>query len=222
MRHNNDIRNDYVGGGTLELNPDGQSTGILQKLLNGAIIPRPIGWISTLNVQGLPNLAPFSYFTVVCPNPPHVLYCPGRRGAQAAEKDSLANVRRQGEFVVNIVTEALAQAMNLTSSEVGPDVDEFALAGLTTAPSVAVAPPRVADSPIHFECKVTHIVDVSDAPGGGSIVVGQVVHIHVADDLLVGGDKINIPALQAIGRLAGAGYTRVSDLFDMPRPGGAG
>lgn len=206
----------------MELDPTGQTTLALQKLLNGAIIPRPIGWISTLSPAGGHNLAPFSYFTVVCPNPPHVLYCPGRRGPESSEKDSLAHVRATGEFVVNIVTEALAQAMNLTSSEVGPEIDEFALAGLTPMPSVVVRPPRVAESPIHFECRVSHIVDVSTSPGGGSIVVGEVVHIHVDDALLLEGGKINIPALNAIGRLAGAGYARVSDLFDMPRPGGGG
>ena len=205
----------------MEISPIGQSTSALQKLLNGSVIPRPIGWISTLNADGRPNLAPFSYFTVVCVNPPHILFCPGRRGQQAVEKDSLANARRQGEFVVNIVTEELATAMNLTSSEVGPDVDEFELAGLTAQSAAAVAPPRVAESPIHFECRVTHIVDVSDGPSGGSIVVGQVVHIHV-DDALLMGDKINISELHAIGRLAGAGYARVTDVFDMPRPGGAG
>lgn len=206
----------------MELSTEQQATPALQKLLNGAIIPRPIGWISTLTANGQPNLAPFSYFTVVCPNPPHVLYCPGRRGPAGAPKDSLVNVRERGEFVVNIVTEALAQAMNLTSSEVGPEVDEFALAGLTAVPAMTVAPPRVAESPIHFECRVTHIVDVSEAPGGGSIVVGHVTHIHVDDRFLIGGDKINIPELHAIGRLAGAGYARVSDLFDMSRPGGGG
>jgi len=203
----------------VETSPLDQSTSALQKLLNGAVIPRPIGWISTLNSNGLPNLAPFSYFTVVCVDPPHILYCPGRRGLHGTEKDSLANARRQGEFVVNIVTEALAPAMNMTSSEVGPEVDEFALAGLTAQASVVVAPPRVAESPIHFECRVTHIVDVSDGPSGGSIVVGNVVHIHV-DDALLMGDKIRIAELHAIGRLAGAGYTRVTDVFDMPRPGG--
>ena len=206
----------------MEFTAADQSTPALQKLLNGAIIPRPIGWISTLHADGRPNLAPFSYFTVICVNPPHLLFCPGRRGPEATPKDSLVNVRQQGEFVVNIVSESLAQAMNLTSSEVGPEVDEFELAGLTLAPSVAVAPPRVAESLIHFECRVTQIVDVSDAPGGGSVVIGQVAHIHVDDALLLDGGKINIPELHAIGRLAGAGYVRVSDLFDMPRPGGGG
>ena len=205
----------------MEISPIGQSTSALQKLLNGSVIPRPIGWISTLNADGRPNLAPFSYFTVVCVNPPHILFCPGRRGQQAVEKDSLANARRQGEFVVNIVTEELATAMNLTSSEVGPEVDEFELAGLTAQSAAAVTPPRVAESPIHFECRVTHIVDVSDGPSGGSIVVGNVVHIHV-DDALLMGDKINISELHAIGRLAGAGYARVTDVFDMTRHGGPG
>lgn len=206
----------------MEITASEQPALALQKLLNGAIIPRPIGWISTVHADGRPNLAPFSYFTVVCVSPPHVLFCPGRRGPQATEKDSLANVRRQGEFVVNIVSEALAQAMNLTSAEVGADVNEFEMAGLTAVPSAVVAPPRVAESPIHFECKVTQIVDVSDAPSGGSVVIGQVVHIHVDDAVLLDGGRINIPELHAIGRLAGAGYARVSDLFDLPRPGGGG
>lgn len=204
----------------MDLNTSGQATPFLKRILNGSIVPRPIGWISTLSPAGRKNLAPFSYFTIVCPQPPHVLFCPERRGTQ--EKDTLVNVRASGEFVVNIVTEALAQAMNLTSSEVGPDVDEFELAGLTAAPSAAVAPPRVAESPIQFECRVTHIVDVSDQPGGGSIVVGQVVHIHVDDTLLVDGTRINVPALRAIGKTVGPGYARLTDFFDMPRPGGEG
>jgi flavin reductase (DIM6/NTAB) family NADH-FMN oxidoreductase RutF len=127
-------------------------------------------------------------------------------------------VRATGEFVVNIVTEDLAEAMNLSSVEALPGMNEFEFAGLTAAPSVMVKPPRVAESPIHFECRVKQIVEISDQPGGGSLVIGTVIHFHVDERVLVGGDKINLSALKPIGRLAGGAYVRVTDLFELERP----
>ncbi|RME12546.1 MAG: flavin reductase family protein [Ardenticatenia bacterium] len=190
----------------------------MYKLLTGAIVPRPIGWISTVDVEGRPNLAPFSFFNAICSNPPHLLFCPGVRSTDGAPKDTLRNVRATGEFVVNIVTEDLLDAMNLTSTELPPDVDEFAYAGLTPTPSVVVRPPRVAESPIHFECRVVHIYDVGHEPGAGSVVIGEVVHVHVADDLLLDGDKIDIRALKPVGRLAGGEYCLVREIVHVPRP----
>ncbi len=188
------------------------------KLLTGSILPRPIGWISSLDEQGRRNLAPFSFFNAVCSNPPHVLFCPSIRGTDGGYKDTLNNVRATGEFVANIVTEALAEAMNLTSTELPPEVDEFELAGLTPVPAVTIEAPRVAESPIHFECRVAQIIELGRELGGGSLVLGRVLHIHVADDVLFDGDKIDLAKLKPIGRLAGASYCRVTDLFDMPRP----
>ncbi len=188
------------------------------KLLIGSILPRPIGWISSLDDQGRRNLAPFSFFNAVCSNPPHLLFCPSIRGTDGGYKDTLHNVRATGEFVANIVTEALAEAMNLTSTELPPEVDEFELAGLTPVPAITVGAPRVAESPIHFECRVAQIIDLGRELGGGSLVLGRVLHIHVADDVLYDSDKIDLEKLKPIGRLAGAGYCRVTDLFDMPRP----
>jgi flavin reductase (DIM6/NTAB) family NADH-FMN oxidoreductase RutF len=133
-------------------------------------------------------------------------------------KDTLCNVRATGEFVVNIVTEDLARAMNLSSVEAAPGVNEFEFTGVTAAPSVRVRPPRVAESPIHFECRVKQIVEISDQPGGGSLVIGTVVHIHVNERVLIGGDKIDLAALKPIGRLAGGAYVRVTDLFELERP----
>jgi flavin reductase (DIM6/NTAB) family NADH-FMN oxidoreductase RutF len=127
-------------------------------------------------------------------------------------------VRTTGEFVVNIVTETLAEAMNITSTELPPEVDEFQLAGLTAAPSVVVAPPRVAESPIHFECRVHQIVELGTEPGAGAVVLGRIVHLHVDPSVLLGEDKINLAALQPIGRLSGPSYCRVADVFQMPRP----
>jgi flavin reductase (DIM6/NTAB) family NADH-FMN oxidoreductase RutF len=188
------------------------------KIMLGSVLPRPIGWISTIDSEGNPNLAPFSFFNAVCANPPHVLFCPMVRSTDSNHKDTLSNVRIIGEFVVNIVTESLAEAMNLTATELPPEVDEFALAGLATMPSVAVRPPRVAASPIHYECRLAHLIDLGFQPGGGSVVIGNVVHLHVDESVLIGGDKIDLTRLKPIGRLAGNAYCKVTDIFEMVRP----
>jgi flavin reductase (DIM6/NTAB) family NADH-FMN oxidoreductase RutF len=187
------------------------------KLLTGAIVPRPIGWISTVDAAGKPNLAPFSFFNVAAANPPHVLFCPMVR-SDGSHKDTLGNIQATGEFVVNIVTAALAEAMNATSLDAPAEVNEFEIAHLLTQPSLQVAPPRVAASPIHFECRLTQIVTLSDAPGGGSVVIGRIVQIHVAPEVLLGGDKIDPAALQPIARMGGSFYCRATDLFAMERP----
>ena len=188
------------------------------KLMIGSILPRPIGWISSVDAAGLPNLAPFSFFNAVASRPPTVVFCPTIREVDVGPKDTLRNVRTTGEFVVNIVTESLAEAMNITSTEFPPEVDEFQAAGLTPAASVAVMPPRVAESPIHFECRVQQIVELGLEPGGGALVLGRIVHLHIDPAVMTGDDKIDLEALRPIGRLSGASYCRVTDVFQMPRP----
>ncbi|MFW5692036.1 MAG: flavin reductase family protein, partial [Chloroflexota bacterium] len=188
----------------MEITPGDIPWKSMYKLMIGTVLPRPIGWVSTVDAAGVPNLAPYSFFNAVCPNPPHVLFCPNVRGTDSMEKDTLANVRATGEFVLNIVTEDTAAAMNLTAQELPSDVDEFALAGLTPLPSVTVRPPRVAESPVHFECQVVQIVDLGSEPGGGSVVIGRVLRLYVADQLLVDEDKIDLAALKPVGRLAGS------------------
>jgi flavin reductase (DIM6/NTAB) family NADH-FMN oxidoreductase RutF len=202
----------------MEINPDALPHQSIYKILAGSVLPRPIGWISSVDLQGRPNLAPFSFFNVVCSNPPTVLFCPLIRGIDGNKKDTLNNVRTTNEFVVNIVTERLLPAMNASSVEALPGFNEFEFAGLTPASSVVVGPPRVAESPIHFECRVHEIIDINDAPGGGSIVIGTIVHIHVDDGILIGEDKINLAALQPVGRLAGGAYSRVTDIIELERP----
>jgi flavin reductase (DIM6/NTAB) family NADH-FMN oxidoreductase RutF len=202
----------------MEINPNDLPHSSVYKLLSGSILPRPIGWISSLGADGRPNLAPFSFFNVVCSKPPTVVFCPLVRGTDGKTKDTLNNVRATHEFVVNIVTEELAGAMNLSSIEAPPEMDEFVFSGVTPVASIQVRPPRVLESPIHFECRVRQIVEISSAPGGGSLVIGEVLHIHVDERVLLGTDKIDLRALKPLGRLAGGGYVRVTDIFEMERP----
>jgi len=202
----------------MEIASDSIPRASLYKILIGSVVPRPIGWISTVNTSGQPNLAPFSFFNVVCAKPPTVLFCPMIRGTDGAQKDTLNNVKATGEFVVNIFGEELAEQMVATSVEIAADVNEFELAELETAPSVVVKPPRVAESPIHFECKVTQIVEIGNNPGGGNVVIGEIIHLHVDERVLLCEDKIDLAALKPIGRLAGSAYVRVTDLFEMERP----
>jgi flavin reductase (DIM6/NTAB) family NADH-FMN oxidoreductase RutF len=202
----------------MEIAPDSIPRASLYKILIGSVVPRPIGWISTVNASGQPNLAPFSFFNVVCAKPPTILFCPMIRGTDGEQKDTLNNVKATGEFVVNIFGEELASEMVATSVEIAANVNEFELAGLESAPSTVVKPPRVAESPIHFECKLTQIVEIGNNPGGGSVVIGEIVHVHVDERVLLGEDKIDLAALKPIGRLAGSVYVRVTDLFEMERP----
>jgi flavin reductase (DIM6/NTAB) family NADH-FMN oxidoreductase RutF len=202
----------------MEINPNQIPHQSVYKLMTGSILPRPIGWISTIDTDGRPNLAPFSFFNVVCSKPPTVVFCPLVRGTDGQTKDTLNNVRATGEFVVNIVTEELLHAMNRSSVEAPPDLNEFEFAGVTAQASVTVRPPRVKESPVHFECRVRQIVEISSEPGGGSLVIGEVLHVHVEERVLVGNDKINLAALKPVGRLAGGGYVRVTDVIELERP----
>lgn len=199
----------------MQLDPEQLTPQEVYKLVIGSIVPRPIAWVSTLAADGTPNLAPFSYFMAVSGNPPTLAVSVGYR--HGAPKDTLANIEATGEFVVNVVTEDVAEAMNLTSGNYPPDVDEFAVAGLTPLPGAAVKPPRVAESPIHLECRLEQVVPIGAMGTGNALVIGRIVMFHVRDDLLHHG-RIDQAALHAVGRLAGDGYTRTRDQFSMQRP----
>jgi flavin reductase (DIM6/NTAB) family NADH-FMN oxidoreductase RutF len=202
--------------------PGRESVQNIYKLMIGSIVPRPIAFVSSLDAHGVRNLAPFSFFTGVSADPPVILFCPVVRPEDpnrglAAHKDTLLNVIATREFVVNVVSEEIAERMNLTSAQVPPDVDEFELAGLTPVQSDLVKPPRVAESPVQMECRLRQIIEVSDRPSGGSIVLGEVVRFHV-DDALVENFRIDPEKLAAIGRMGGTTYTRTRDRFDLKRP----
>ncbi len=187
-------------------------------ILISAIGPRPIAWVSTLSKSGQPNLAPFSFFTVVSAQPPQLGFSPGpRRTPQGhVTKDTLRNIRDSGEFVVNIVTEDVAEAMNLTSGEYEHSVNEFELAKLTQRPSQIVRAPQVAESPVSFECKLRQILDFGDPPTG-SFVIGEIVSVHIEERVSREG-RLDGNALSLVGRLGGTQYSHTKVRFDMHRP----
>jgi flavin reductase (DIM6/NTAB) family NADH-FMN oxidoreductase RutF len=187
------------------------------KLMIGMIVPRPIAFVSSVDLAGVRNLAPFSYFTGCSTNPPVVCFCAAVRSGPRPHKDTLENIRATGEFVVNIVSEEFAEQMNLCSAEVPPEVDEFELSGLTPLASDLVQPPRVAESKVQVECRLREILVVSEKPGGGSLVLGDVLRFHIEESLL-DGYKIDPDKLNAIGRMGGPAYTRTRDRFEMQRP----
>jgi len=187
------------------------------KHLACAITPRPIAWVSTLSPAGVTNLAPFSFFNGVGANPPSVVFSPvnNRKGEP---KDTLVNVRETGEFVVNLVSHALADRMNDTAYEYGYDVSEFGRVGLTETPSQRVAPPRVGESPLSMECKVLQIITVGEGPLGANLVIGEVVMMHLDDGLLDADGFIAPDKLDTVGRMGAADYCTTRDRFAMPRP----
>ena len=207
------------------VNPANCEQRQVYKLMTGLIVPRPIALVSTVDRAGAANLAPFSFFCGVGSNPPTVLFCPSVRAADPdrtvnphdIRKDTLRNVEETGEFVVNIVNEAIAPGANAASAEVPPDVDEFALAGLTKIASEAVRPPRVGESPAQMECRLLQVIYTSHAPGGGVVVLGEVVRFHIREDLF-NDFRIDPAALNAVGRMAGSTWVRTRDRIELIRP----
>ena len=187
------------------------------KLMIGSIVPRPIAFVSTQSKDGKNNVAPFSYFNGVCSKPPTIMFAPARRGWDGQEKDTLINIRDTKEFVVNIVSEPFAEKMVLCSTDFDSDVDEFEMSGLTPITSQKVAPPRVGESKVSFECKLNQIVEIGDGTAGsGFVVIGTIVLFHIDEEVYEDG-RINLEKLQALGRIAGNGYARTTDTFDIIR-----
>jgi len=183
--------------------------GEMHFLLNAIIAPRPIAWISTVDAEGIKNVAPHSYTTVCSTEPPIIAFVSNGR------KDTLNNVEATGEFVYNVVTEAHAEAMNLSSADAPAHVDEFDLIGIEAIPGDVVRAPRVSGAPIAMECKV---VDIHKVPGAECwIVMGEVVRFHVAESAFRG-ERIEPDAWRPVLRTSGSGYTRLGEEFKMKRP----
>jgi flavin reductase (DIM6/NTAB) family NADH-FMN oxidoreductase RutF len=184
------------------------------KILVNVVIPRPIAFVSTIGEDGIYNLAPFSFFNAFCGDPPIVGFSPNNN----PPKDSLINARSTGEFVVNIVTEEIAEQMNLTAKRYPIHVDEFEESKLTAIPGTIVRAPRVAESPVSLECRVTQIIELSTRPDGNSLVLGEVVCFHVDDSIIDERYRVDSEGLHAIARLGGTAYARTRDRFHMVRP----
>jgi flavin reductase (DIM6/NTAB) family NADH-FMN oxidoreductase RutF len=196
-----------------------ESHGLRANPLNAIVVPRPIGWISSLSPDGRANLAPYSFFNAVAYRPPQVMFAATGAHERGGLKDSVANIAAPREFVVNLATWGLREAMNASSIAAPPGYDEFAHAGLTKAPSVVVRPPRVAESPVQLECVLSQLVEL-EAPAPekpNRMVIGRVVGIHIADSVILNG-IVAIDRLDAIARLGYDQYARVRDLFTMTRP----
>lgn len=188
--------------------------GLPRDPFKGLIMPRPIGWISSISAAGVVNLAPYSFFNAVSEAPHIVMFSSGGR------KDTIANIEATGEFVCNLATYELREAMNLTSARAGPEVDEMALAGLEAAPSHFVKVPRVAASPVALECRYLQTVEMplkSESGNGSFVVFGQVVGIYIDDEMLVDG-RVDAQRLQAISRLGYRDYGLVDSVFSIDLP----
>jgi len=192
--------------------------GLPHDPFKSCVVPRPIGWITTLDRNGVVNLAPYSFFNGVASEPPMVMFASSGPASQPT-KDSQANCEATGEFVVNLATWELREAMNRSSAPVAPEVDEMALAGLEQVPSRLVKPPRIAASPIHLECLYHQTVELPcDVPGArNALVLGRVVGIHISDDVLTDG-LIDMAKFVPIARLGYMDYTKAETVFTMHRP----
>lgn len=192
--------------------------GLPHNPFKSCIVPRPIGWISTVSTAGIVNLAPYSFFNGVAETPPMVMYASGACHPEG-DKDSLTNIEATGEFVVNVATWDLREQMNQSSGAYDPDVDETTVAGLETEPSRLVRPPRIKGSPIHLECLHHQTVDIPCAKPGGrnAVVFGRVVGVHIDDSVLTDG-RVDMAKVRPIARLGYMDYTRVDLVFTMERP----
>jgi flavin reductase (DIM6/NTAB) family NADH-FMN oxidoreductase RutF len=202
------------GGRVLKIDPHNFEG--FNRVLTGVVVPRPIAFVSSRSAAGLVNLAPYSFFNAVAYDPPTIVFSSSRHTGDK-RKDTLANIEETGEFVVNVVVDAIAEAMNRTAAEYPAEVDEFTTAGLTPLPSDLVKPPRVAESPVNMECRLNQIVPIGQGRHQHGLVIGEIVLLHIRDDI-INGHRINHQKLQPTGRLAGSMYCHTADVFEMVRP----
>jgi flavin reductase (DIM6/NTAB) family NADH-FMN oxidoreductase RutF len=200
----------------MQFDPQQIDAQLSYKLMASLVVPRPIGWTSTISADGGHNLAPFSFFMMITSTPPHIAISVGAREGQ--EKDTLRNIRDNGEFVINTVSADLGPAMAVTAAEWPAGVDEFAVSGLTTAPCAVVRPMRVAEAPANLECVARQVFPVGTLPYGAHLVIAEVVRIHVRDDLLLANNRIDLQRLQAVGRLTGDWYCSTAEQYELKRP----
>lgn len=201
------------------IDPKAVSTRQLHGYMLGAVTPRPIAFASTIDVEGNVNLSPFSFFNVFSANPPIMIFSPARRGRDNTTKHTYENVLQVKEVVINIVNHAIVQQMSLSSTEYGKGVNEFEKAGLTPLASQRIKPPRVAESPVQFECKVNKVISLGTEGGAGNLVICEVLKMHINKAILDVNDNIDPIKLDAVSRMGGNWYGRAKQgIFEIPKP----
>ncbi|MEA3143013.1 MAG: hypothetical protein QOG31_337 [Thermoplasmata archaeon] len=201
----------------MEWDPSERPGSATYRFLTSAVAPRPVAWVTTVDRAGLVNAAPFSWFNAVCADPPMVMVSIRAR-PDGTLKDTARNLRDTGEFVVNVAPAKLAQGMVQTSAEYPPDVSEVEEVGLRTAPSLRVAPPRLADSPVHLECRLHRLIQLGRRDDQ-SLVLGEVVHLAADDDVLDADGNLDPLKVTLVGRMGGSRYVDTSRPFSIPWPG---
>ncbi|WP_405370228.1 flavin reductase family protein [Nonlabens sp. Asnod2-A12] len=203
----------------MKLNPKDIETSQLHGIMLGAVQPRPIAFASTVDENGKVNLSPYSFFNVFSANPPVMIFSPARRVRNNTVKHTLLNAKATGEVVINIVNYDIVQQMSLSSTEYAEGVNEFEKSGLTEVKSDLVTPPRVAESPVQFECKVKEIVELGQEGGAGNLIICEVVMVHVNDKVLDGDNKIDPFKIDTVARMGGNWYCRSKDaMFEVAKP----
>lgn len=201
----------------MQVDPEQLNTRDMYQWMIQTIIPRPIAWVSTVSAEGVTNLAPFSFFQGVCARPPTLMFCPAN-DRFGNPKDTLRNLEATREFVVNLVPSALVESMNATAASLPHGESEFARFDVPAEPSARVRPPRVAGSPVAFECVLDRIVRISEGPAGGNAVFGRIVHFHVADAVLGPDRRPDPQKLDLVARGGGDLYVRWGETFRLDRP----
>lgn len=201
--------------------PDKNDHGLPHNPFKSCVIPRPIGWISTISLDGINNLAPYSQFQNLSFDPPYVMIAANQK-TKGGRKDTVVNIEKTGEFVYNMATYELREAVNRSAQEVPPEVDEFELAGVTKLPSIKVKPFRVKESPIQFECIYHQTIRLPGSSQMGSVdlVIGRVILVHIKDEFIGSDGRIDILRIKPLARLGYYDYTTIESRFEMVIPGG--
>jgi flavin reductase (DIM6/NTAB) family NADH-FMN oxidoreductase RutF len=202
------------------IDPKEVSTGAFHAYMLGAIAPRPIAFVSSIDKQGNVNLSPFSFFNAFGSNPPTVIFSPARRVRDNTIKHTLENVYEVDEVVINVVNYSIVEQMSLASCEYDKGIDEFIKSGLTPAPSVKVKPPRVAESPAVFECKVKQVIETGQEGGAGNLVICEIIMAHFHESVLDENGKLDTRKMDLVARMGGDWYCRAfgEALFEVPKP----
>ncbi|MFN0212981.1 MAG: flavin reductase family protein [Saprospiraceae bacterium] len=194
----------------LSIDPTQIATKDLHQYMLAAVAPRPIAFASTISKDGIPNLAPYSFFNAFSSNPPILIFSSNRRVANNTTKDTLKNVEDTGEVVINVVSHSISRQMALTSIEYGPEIDEFVKAGFTPLPSERIKPYRVAESPVQMECVVDRILPLGDDGGAGNLIFCKIVLMHIAEEILTETGRIDPHKIDLMGRMGRFYYARAS------------